>query len=77
MKRNKNLLKTKHPLARFEHTRLGNLAVLETYRTLREAGHWTPALEARQALRQGALIGDAPRSFIKRWLWKRKIRNLL
>jgi GT2 family glycosyltransferase len=77
MKRNKKLLKSKHPHARFEHTRLGNLAVLQTYRSLRAAGHWTPALEARLALRQGALIGDAPRSFIKRWLWKRKIRNLL
>jgi GT2 family glycosyltransferase len=77
MKRNKKLLKAKHPQACFEHTRLGNLAVLQTYRTLQDAGQWTPALDARLALRQGALMGDAPKSVIKKWLWKRKIRNLL
>jgi GT2 family glycosyltransferase len=77
IKRNKKLLQSKHPKARFEHTRLGNLAVLQTYRSLRESGQWTPALEARLGLRLGALDGDAPRSFIKKWLWKRKTRRLL
>jgi GT2 family glycosyltransferase len=61
IKRNKKLLQAKHPKARFEHTRLGNLAVLER----------------RLEMRQGALDGDAPRSLIKRWLWKRKTRNLV
>lgn len=77
IKRNKKLLKSKHPDARFEHTRLGNLAVLQAYQRLREEGRWTPGLQARWQLRHGALAGDAPRSLIKRWLWKRRIKNVL
>jgi len=76
MKRNKKLLKSKHPDARFEHTRLGNLAVLQTYATLKSAGQWTPELQAREDLRIGALDGNAPRSLIKRWLWKKKVKKL-
>ena len=75
IKRNKKLLRSKHPQARFEHTRLGNWAVLQTYAALKAAGAWTPSLQARLELRQGALVGDAPKSLIKRWLWNRKIRN--
>ncbi len=73
MKRNKKLLQSKHPAIRFEHTRLGNLAVLQAYKELQFAGQWTPALETRRQLRIGALDGDAPRSILKRWLWKRKV----
>lgn len=77
IKRNKKLLQTKHPEALFEHTRLGNLAVLKRYVELRKLGLWTPALQMRVDLRMGALEGDAPRSRIKRWLWQRKIRGVL
>ena len=73
MKRNKKLLRSKHPDARFEHTRLGNLAILQAYEEIRAAGQWTPALELRRSLRVGALQGDAPRSFFKKWLWKKKV----
>lgn len=77
MKRNKKLLQSKHPHARFEHTRLGNLAVLQQYQKLKTQGRWTPALQARWDLRVGALTGDAPRSFVKRWLWIRKVQQLV
>jgi len=77
IKRNKKLLKAKHPRARFEHTRLGNLAVLQAYQALKAQGLWTPELQARADLRVGALEGDAPRSVIKRWLWNRKVKALL
>jgi GT2 family glycosyltransferase len=77
MKRNKKLLKSKHPSARFEHTRLGNLAVLSVYQEFKSTGQWTYALERRLQLRLGALEGDAPRSVFKKWLWKRKIAKLL
>ncbi len=77
MKRNKKLLRSKHPDARFEHTRLGNLAILQAYEEIRAAGQWTPALELRRSLRVGALQGDAPRSFFKRWLWKKKVERAL
>ncbi len=77
MKRNKKLLQAKHAHARFEHTRLGNLAVIQAYKELKTSGRWTPALEARWQLRIGALEDDAPRSILKRWLWKKKISRIL
>lgn len=77
IKRNKKLLRSKHAGARFEHTRLGNLAVLQAYKRLEAAGLWSPALEARRQLRVGALTGDAPRSILKRWLWKNKVARTL
>jgi len=77
MKRNKKLLRGKHPDARFEHVRQGNLAVLLAYQALRQSGNWTPELEYRRVLRHSALLGDAPRSPLKKWLWKRKISHLL
>lgn len=76
IKRNKKLLKSKHPTARFEHTRVGNLAVLQAYKGLELAGRWGPALAARRDLRLGALTGDAPRSFFKKWSWKKKIKSM-
>lgn len=76
MKKNKKLLQSKHPDARFEHTRLGNLAVLQAYEDLRSRGEWSAALEARRELRRAALQADAPRSPLKRWLWLRKVRSL-
>lgn len=77
IKRNKKLLKSKHPDARFEHTRLGNLAVLQAYKKLESDGRWTSVLESRRQLRLGALSGDAPRSFFKKWLWKNKVARAL
>ena len=73
MKHNKKLLQVKHPDARFEHTRLGNLAVIREYQTLKSNGFWSPSLETRWVLRVGALEGDAPRSWWKRWAWRRMI----
>lgn len=77
IKRNKKLLQTKHPTARFEHTRLGNLAVLQRYKELKNAEHWSSSLQMRLLLREEALNGDAPRSWLKRWLWRRKISRIL
>lgn len=77
IKRNKKLLQSKHPNARFEHTRLGNLAVMEAYRRLKHEGVWTDALEVRFKLRRDALLDDAPKSLVKRWLWHRKIKKFL
>jgi len=74
MKRNKKRLKSKHPSASFEHTRLGNLAVLEEYTNIKNKGQWGQELSQREQLRKGALVGDAPRSTFKKWLWYRKFR---
>jgi GT2 family glycosyltransferase len=73
MKHNKKLLQVKHPDARFEHTRLGNLAVMREYQHLKSYGLWSPALETRWVLRVGALEGDAPRRWWRRWAWRRMI----
>jgi GT2 family glycosyltransferase len=73
MKQNKRLLQAKHPDARFEHTRLGNLAVIREYQSLKSTGYWTAALQSRWDLRIGALEGDAPRRWWKRWVWRRMI----
>jgi GT2 family glycosyltransferase len=76
IKRNKKLLQMKHPEARFEHTRLANLAALARYEELRVLGMWTRPLQLRAELRLGALEGDAPKSVLKRWLWQRKVRKV-
>jgi GT2 family glycosyltransferase len=76
IKRNKKLLQSKHPDARFEHTRLGNLVVLQEYQAIKARGEWTPDLQQRLVLRLDALMGNAPRSFLKRWLWKKKVSKL-
>lgn len=77
IKRNKKLLQMKHPTARFEHTRLGNLAILQRYKELKETECWSSALQMRLVLRKGALQSDAPRSWLKRWLWRRKVSRIL
>jgi GT2 family glycosyltransferase len=76
LKKNKKLLQSKHPQARFEHTRLGNLAVLEHYQQIEQAGQWNPTLAQRLGLRAAALTGDAPRSWLKRLLWSRRVAAL-
>jgi len=75
IKRNKKLLQAKHPDAKFEHTRLGNLAVLQEYKALKLAGNWSSELAIRDRLRVGALAGDAPRSVLKKWLWSRRVQR--
>lgn len=77
MKRNKKLLRGKHPDARFEHVRLGNLTIVLAYQAFRKSGNWTPELEYRRVLRHQALLDDVPRSPLKRWLWRRKLRHLV
>lgn len=77
LKRNKKLLQKKHPEARLEHTRIGNLSVLQAYAPLLASStKWTDALEKRLALRVTALEADSPRSIIKKWIWQKKIKSL-
>ena len=75
MKNNKTLLKKKHPDAKFQHARLGNLAVLDAYKNL----SLIPSAEVnfRREFRLQALQEDVPKSFWKRWLWRRKNKHHL
>lgn len=77
IKKNKKLLQKKHSSARFEHTRTGNLVVLQSYVDLKSRGLWNQSLQMRFARRLDALVGDVPRSPLKRWLWRWKVRRLL
>lgn len=77
IKRNKKLLKSKHPDAIFEHTRNGNLLILQAYDGLLRKGCWTAELQAREDLRRDALRDDVPRGWFKRWLWRRLVRKVL
>ncbi len=77
IKRNKKILMAKHPDVRFEHTRLGNLAVIQEYLQLKEEGRWSNELQARWLLRYGALEGEAPRSFLKRLIWRQRVYKVL
>jgi GT2 family glycosyltransferase len=77
MRNNKKLIQIKHPDARFEHTRLGNLAILKTYHQLKQSSMWTPALEKRLELRLPAVLADSPRSFFRKWQWLRKTNAIV
>ena len=78
LKRNKKLLLTKHPDAKFEHTRWENLRVLQTYQAKKKAeGTMSQEFRERWLLRIGALRGDAPRSLLKRLWWFWRVRRFL
>jgi GT2 family glycosyltransferase len=77
LKNNKKLIQKKHPDARFEHTRLGNLAILQTYLQLQQSNMWTPALAKRLDLRLSAVFSDSPRSFFRRWRWVHKSKAIV
>ena len=76
MKRNKALMKQRHPQARFEHQRLGNAEALAALLDEAERHGWTPALRRRAAWRQAELLRNEPRSPWKRWLWRWRQRHL-
>ena len=76
IKENKKLLQMKHPDARFEHTRLGNLTAIEAQLKIKLNSQWAFELNERFLLRFKALKQDAPKSLIKRFLWNRKIKKL-
>ncbi len=76
LKKNKQLLQSKHPQVNFYHRRDGNVAVLNDYVAIKAAGAWNEALELRLHYRRRALQQDEPRSPIKRFLWRYKTRLL-
>jgi len=77
IKKNKALLKSKHPHAKFEHTREANLEIIKAYQLMRRRQEWSSALQAREDLRIKALTEDAPRSWFKRLRWKIRVRIIL
>jgi GT2 family glycosyltransferase len=76
IKRNKKLFLKRHPNADLHHQREGNFQVLLEYQGLQASGTWNMGLELRKCSRLEALQKNQPRSFIKRWLWQRKTKDL-
>ncbi len=76
IKENKKLLQMKHPDARFEHSRLGNFVAIDSQLKIKRKNQWTLELNERYLLRVNALKQDAPKSLIKKFLWKRKINRM-
>ena len=77
IKRNKKIFMLRHPHASLHHRREANLHAIEEYAKLRNTGQWNEGLEMRLKYRIDSLLNDQPRSLIKRWLWKRKIKPIL
>lgn len=80
MRRNRELMKQRHPDVHFEHVREGNALALHHLIGTAQRSGWTEALRARAAWRLAALAWDEPRSPFKRWRWRwrgRRIRRAL
>lgn len=72
MRRNKALMRQRHPDARFEHQRLGNAQALEALLQEVAIRGWTSGGRARAAWRYAELLRNEPRSPVKRWWWRRR-----
>lgn len=76
MRRNRQLMKERHPDVHFEHVREGNALVLRALVAKAAQSGWTGALRTRAAWRLAALDWDEPRSPFKRLRWRWKNRDL-
>jgi GT2 family glycosyltransferase len=76
MRRNRSLLKQRHPGVRFEHVREANERALRHIVITALATGWTPALHERAAWRYAALLWDEAKSPFKRWRWRWQTREL-
>ncbi len=76
MRRNRALLRKRHPQAHFEHVREGNALALRHLVAQAQANGWTPALRERAAWRLAALLWDEAKSPFKRWRWRWRTRDL-
>jgi GT2 family glycosyltransferase len=76
MRRNRALMKQRHPGVHFEHVREGNAAVLTHLIDTAQRDGWSEALRQRAAWRLAALDVDEPRSPFKRWRWRWSCRSL-
>ncbi len=76
MRRNRGLLRDRHPEVRFEHAREGNEHALRHLLGVARTSGWTPALRERAAWRFAALLRDEAKSPFKRWRWRWRTRDL-
>ena len=76
MRRNRRLLRERHPDASFEHVRLGNAQALRHLMAIAQSHGWTDALRQRAAWRLAALLHNEARSPFKRWRWRWSTRDI-
>lgn len=76
MRRNRRLLRQRHPNVSFEHVRAGNAQALRHLIATALAQGWTEALRQRAAWRLAALLHNEPRSPFKRWRWRWAMRDI-
>lgn len=76
MRRNRKLLRDRHPQAHFDHVREGNAQALNHLVATALARGWTPGLRDRAAWRYAALLWDEAKSPLKRWRWRWRTREL-
>lgn len=76
MRRNRKLLRDRHPEVRFEHVREANERALRYLVAAAQARGWTDALRDRAAWRLAALLWDEAKSPFKRWRWRWRTRDL-
>ena len=76
MRRNRALMRERHPDVRFEHVREGNADALQHLLKVARKGGWTDGLRRRAAWRLAALLHDEAKSPFKRWRWRWGTRAL-
>jgi GT2 family glycosyltransferase len=76
MRRNRALMRERHPDVRFEHVREGNALALRHLIAVARKGGWTSGLRKRAAWRFAALLHDEAKSPLKRWRWRWSTRDL-
>jgi GT2 family glycosyltransferase len=76
MRRNRKLLRNRHPEVRFEHVRETNERALRYLVAAAQAHGWTDALRDRAEWRFAALLWDEAKSPFKRWRWRWRTRDL-
>jgi GT2 family glycosyltransferase len=80
LRKNRQLMKQRHPAVHFDHVRLGNAQALQYLLEQAQIRGWSDSLRQRAAWRLAALDADEPRSPLKRWRWRwaqRKLRSVL
>ncbi len=77
IKRNKKIFLKRHPAAILYHQREGNLQALQELLRLNDIGGYNEGMAFRLKLRISELMQNQPRSLLKKWLWRRKIRYVL
>jgi GT2 family glycosyltransferase len=76
IKNNKKIFIKKFPYADLRHRRADQLKTIEYYLSLPKPILSHPAVQLRLQSRMQMIQKDQPRSFWKKWLWRKQIKNI-